>query len=212
MRAIIHTTFAGVLLALLAALPATAGPPLTITDSGYWITVVDDGVPTLVPVGPVIDLRSGSQPPADDGTGNDPDDPTDAPAPPPQGIGADVARWAAEVNRPDEAQRYALIFETVRDGTLAGDIPIVKVLDVLKRSADGMISDDWTAFRQSVGDYLTDRLTTGQMGTVKKAAGELELIRYGLGYSARDAENALTDADMVEVVAKVNSIVDSLGE
>lgn len=203
MRSAITLIIAVVLLTV-----APAAPPLTITDAGYFLTAVDaNGVPTLERIDTVVDLRTGGDLPP---TADDP--PQSEPEPPPDGISADTYRWASQVDRSDEAQKYALIFETVRDGVLDGQVPIVKITDALKLSADGLIGDQWQEFRQRVGDHLVDSLTRGDLGTPEKAAGELELIRYGIAYSARETENALTDADAVAVVAKVNSVIDSLGE
>ena len=71
---------------------AGVAPPLTITDSGYWVTVVDDnGTPSLVRITTVIDLRSGEAPtPPKDDPGETPP----ALDPPPAGISADVASWS----------------------------------------------------------------------------------------------------------------------
>lgn len=180
---------------------AFAGPPLTITDSGYYVTLLDSaGNPTLERVETVVDLRSGS---------DKPEPPKDPPAldPPPNGISANVAKWSVEVGLFIDAQRYALVMETARDGVADGLIDYRSVFPVLRKSADRLLSDEWSEFRRRLSDYLAEAVQEGDFSTEAKTRNQLELIRYGLEYSAHGKAESLTPQQAITVVSTVNEII-----
>lgn len=198
--------------ALILAAGVIAGPPpITITDRGIYATIVDDaGVPSFVRVTDVTDLRTGDTMPPIVSDDPDEDPPTEL-APPPEGISQDAAVWALEAGGSDGAQVYALIFETVRDGVTDDTIAPADVFRVLRESANALVDDRWESFRRKLGDYLTELSQEGKLETKEQVANQLELIRYGVGYSAKDSES-ISSAGTVEVVAKVLSIIDGEGE
>lgn len=197
----------GPLLVLVTGLLA-GPPPLTITDSGYYITQLDDaGRPSLVRLETVVDLRTGTTP-------ETPDPDTDPPAdlsPPPKGISADVAEWSSDVGDPQAAQEYALVFETVRDGVSDGLVTSDTLFPTLRKAADSVVDDRWDTLRRKLGDHLTEQLQNGDLGTKTQIANTLELIRYGLAYSARGSQS-ISGEKALAVVAKVNSIISESGE
>lgn len=191
----------GPLLIILFALTSSvlAAPPLIITDAGYYLAEVGrDGVPELVEVERIVDLRDGASPP--------PKEPPEL-GPPPEGISSDVARWAASVGEPEGAQVYALVFETVRDGLKSKSLEPSGVFRVLRESANDLIGDEWEPVRENLGDYFTARKQEGALSERVETANKMELIRYGLVYSAKDAE-ALPMPQAIEVIATVNEIIE----
>jgi hypothetical protein len=191
----------GPLLIILIALASSvfATPPLIITDAGYYFAEVgSDGVPELIEVERIVDLRDGAGPP--------PKEPPEL-GPPPDGISKDVARWAAAVGDPEGAQVYALVFETVRDGLKSKSLEPSGVFRVLRESADDLIGDEWEPVRENLGDYFTARKQEGALSERIETANKMELIRYGLVYSAREA-NPLPMGEAVQVIAKVNEIIE----
>lgn len=182
------------------AVVASSAPPIMITDSGYYVTIFDDsGFPEWVIADQVIDVRTGAP---DD----NPDKPTPDVEPPPEGISRDVSDWAAAVGDGTGAQKYALVLETVRDGVNDGSIPLDQVFRVLRESAEKVLSDDWKDFRLKLGEYFTTASQNGDFSDQGKAAGTIELVRYGVAYASRSSE-AISMADSVAVVSTVNSII-----
>lgn len=200
-------------LTLLLVAGVIAGPPpITITDSGVYATILDDaGVPSFVRVTDVTDLRTdGDSPPIVPDGPEEPDPPTEL-VPPPEGISADVAGWASDAGDSVGAHKYALIFETVHDGVLDDLVASDDVFRVLKESANGIIDQRWKTFRRNLGEYLVDAGQTGKFETKELLADQLELIRYGVVYSTRDSE-PITTAEAVEVIAKVNAVITRIRE
>ena len=189
-----------VLLALIAS-PAFAIPPITITDAGYFATIVgDDGYPAFVKV-EVIDLRTGEVPPTDPPTLE----------PPPAGVSSDAAEWAAEAGDPSGSQKYALILATTRDGVIDEQVSSSNLFEVLRESADRVVDDRWDGFRRKFGDYLTSQLQAGGLLTRDQIADTLELVRYGVAYSAKDSES-ISMGESVAVVAAVNEVIEESSE
>ena len=101
-----------ILATLLVTCAAVASPPLTITESGYYVTTVDaSGIPTLEKINSVTDLRTGTPPPVV------PDKPV-PPAPPkpaPQGSETAFARSDLSTGRVRFRERIVEIVDRVQD-------------------------------------------------------------------------------------------------
>lgn len=195
-------------LALLLSLGVFAGPPITITDNGYYVTEMSgDGTPYLVKAGPVVDLRTDRPDPDTPDTDPD-DDPKDPPPKPPEGFAADVQRWAEEADKPLEAQKYEVVFATARDAAGEGLITSDHVFDVLRLSADQVLSGHWEKFRRLVSDELAIRMQAGELDTPEELHNTLEAIRFGLGYATRHSSERLPEKDGIAVIAMVNNIID----
>ncbi|QDV86943.1 hypothetical protein [Planctomycetes bacterium TBK1r] len=196
---------------LVGSIGVIAGPPpLTITDAGYFLTVLDtDGVPSLVRIETVVDLRDGDETPP-----TSPDEPKpdpEQPAEPPAGISADAAEWSASIGDPKGAQKYALVFETVRDGAIDGKVNTATVYHVLHSAADSVIDENWQPFRRKLSDYLVAKMQEGGLSNATVIANTLEAVRYGLAYSARGSES-ITPGEALAVVSKTNSIINEASE
>lgn len=156
--------------------------PLTITKSGYFLTVVDaEGVPTYVKITDVIDLR-GEQPPV-----------TPSPNPPvspPQldmELVRDVKLWAEGAKEPQASQAIAAVYLTVRQAKLESPWPI------LKQATDDSLkivesSGNWETFRKNLSAVITER---SQKGTLDNET-VLRSVQQGLEMSA-DGSIALPD-------------------
>lgn len=197
---------------LVGSIGVIAGPPpLTITDAGYFLTIVDtDGVPSLVRIPTVVDLRKGGEAPPELPDAPEQPDPEE-PVEPPAGISADAAEWSAAVGDPKGAQEYALIFETVRDAAIDGKVTTATVYHVLHSAADAVMDEQWQPFRRKLSDYLIAKTQEGWLSNKTEIANTLEAVRYGVAYSARGSDS-ITPGEALAVVSKTNSIVNEAGK
>lgn len=197
-------------LSLVLAVQLLASPPLTITKSGYFLTLVDsNGVPTFEKIANVTDLRGGVVP---DVPPVDP--PVIQPAPKiDQAIVNSVKASSLAVNDALTAQGIAAVYAHVL-GALEDDlITTVNVWPILKTATDSAVGvvasgKDWKPFR----DDLSSSITAGrQRGTLSAKADVLRLMRsvqHGLELSA-DGSTALSLAKMVSIAAKTNEAIDA---
>lgn len=184
-------------------------PVLMITSKGHFLTSLDEnGSPAFERIKTVIDL-SGGQPPTSPPIGPPGPPITDPPADiaPPEGIAAEACDWAKAVNDASGAQRYALIMETVRDGLRDQKLSVAASYRVLSAAADDLMTPGWNGFRAKLSEHLTIRAQSGKIATANALANELELVRYGVGYSAM-GKPPIADKDAVAVVAKVLQLID----
>lgn len=193
----IARTFGLVLLFTLGL--AADPPPLTITDAGYFYTILDEaGYPSYQHVENITDLR-GNKP-------EEPEEPEDKP--PPVGISNDVYGWASEVDDPKGAQEYAMLMATVRDGVLADKVTNANLFDVLRESGDAVLNSDWDVFRQNLSEYFSAQMQEGDLSSKVQIANKLELIRYGSKYSARNSPS-ITEGEALAVISKTNSVINA---
>ena len=196
---------AGLLFIFVVGALAGPPPPLTITDSGYWITIVDEsGNPSYLKIETVNDLRTGAKPPVT------PDTPAPKPIdPPPAGISTDAGAWTLEINDPDTAQRYALMLETIRDGVIDEQVGVAYVSRAMKEAADEIVGENWDPFRKKLSAAITKRKQEGVFSKKKEIVDFLEFVRYGIAYASR-FDDRLTDSEAVAVIVKTNRVIDQL--
>jgi hypothetical protein len=181
-------------LAMLAVcLVSKADQPLTITDTGYWLTYVDaTGAPTYRKIEDVRDLRGGVvNPPSDQ-----PSPPTPPPAPPAleldMSLVKDVEAWAESVGDPITSQAIAFVYEIIA-GALEGDlIAPADAWAVLRESTNEAIkvgdgNKDWKPFRSQLSDVVTKGQQLGELAQKQSAIRLIHSVRQGLEDSAQDA-------------------------
>ena len=178
------------------------------TDAGYFITTIDgNGVPHYERLTVITDLReSGTDPPI-----TPPDEPDDKPSPPPTGISQDALSWANEVDDPTGAQRFALAIETVRDALKDEIVTASNAFSILHAAFDVAVGSKWDAVRRKLSDRFAEQMQSGIVYDRAAIMAELELIRYGIGYSAIDAPR-LEPSEAIELVNKLRKIVTEGGE
>lgn len=186
---------------LLAGVIANAQPPLTITQAGYYITVVDaEGVPSLVQLLTVVDLRDGGEP----------DDPEDKPD-----LHADLVRrveeWAKRSVDPMGAQAIAAVYSHLRlalkDGILNTDNVWIASRLATDSSLSIVAAKDWTAFRRSVSDEISTRKSQGTMANSREVQRVMHSIQHGLELSA-DGSTALSMDQLVRIASATNEAID----
>ena len=185
-----------------------AAPPLTITSSGYYLTIVDSsGVPTLVEIETVVDLRDGSEP--------DPPKPgPKKPQPPPAFDIAIVkaAKTAAEaINDANGSQAIKAVYDHVAGAFADGMLDDANIWPALKTATDDALTitsgaTNWSPFRSSMGALITEMKQRGLMQS--KAEIEKVLLSIAQGASmAADGKPALTDGQLVEIAIKTNEAI-----
>lgn len=196
---------------IIVGIASAAPPPLVITTNGHYLLKMSvDGTPTFTAIEKIIDLRVKSDP-DDPGRPEDPQEPDDPELkPPPAGISLDASQWAEEIGDMPGAQKYALIFEIVRDGLRDEKIAPGKVYGILRKSADALIGPEWSGFREKTGEYFNSRLQAGGMTTVEQVSNEMDLIRYGIGYAARNSPS-IPPFESVEVLSIVLGFIKESG-
>lgn len=179
---------------------ALATGPLTITPSGYYLTVVDsDGKPNYVKIETVIDLT------------NNPD-----PTPEEPKVNVELVKrtkaWAEEVGDPSSAQAIAAVYAHIRGALTDGVLTPDTVWNPLKQATDsalGVIQDgkDWSKFRSSLTEVFTIAQQKGQLSTTEQIALILLSVQQGVELSA-DGSVALTMDQMVEITRRTNLAID----
>lgn len=183
--------------------------PLTITPSGYFLTVVDDsGNPQYVEIKTIIDLAGTSQPEP-----KAPDEPTDEPAVDMELV-SKVKTWAIAVDDPQSAQSIAAVYAHIRgalaDGTLTAD----SVWDPLKKATDSGLDviksgKDWSGFREQMTAVFTDAKQRGKLSDAKSICRILLSVQHGAELAA-DGSTALTMDQMVEIARRTNTAIDGV--
>jgi len=203
------------ILALLAIVPAVASPPLTITESGYYLTIVDgNGLPALEKIDNVTDLRAGDQPPVV------PDKPAPPvpPKPAPPKIELDLVlvkdstEWAKSIADPLTAQAISLVYDQVGGAFQDDTIEAAKVWEVMKDATDVAVAvvgsgKDWKPYRTKVSDVITLGRQKGMMAEKQSVLVLLNSLRQGLEMAA-DGTPSLPLAKAVEIATKTNEVID----
>ena len=203
------------ILALLAIVPAVASPPLTITESGYYLTIVDgNGLPALEKIDNVTDLRAGDQPPVV------PDKPAPPvpPKPAPPKIELDLVlvkdstEWAKSIADPLTAQAISLVYDQVGGAFQDDTIEAAKVWEVMKDATDVAVAGvgsgkDWKPYRTKVSDVITLGRQKGMMAEKQSVLVLLNSLRQGLEMAA-DGTPSLPLAKAVEIATKTNEVID----
>lgn len=195
---------AAVVLVALWCLGAVAQPPLTITQSGYYLTQLDaDGVPTLVQITTVVDLTGGSTP--------------DAPEPPAPDVDAKIVKqvqgWAGTVSNPQGAQAIAAVYSHVRGAVEDGLLDETSVWVALKAATDYAINateggDSWDNFREHLSALVTEGRQRGTLQSSDEIARMMRSAQQGLELSA-DGSEAISLDLLVKIAAKTNEAIDA---
>lgn len=204
--AVIRLAFGLVLFCVASMLNAT--PPLTITDSGYYVTELNaDGVPSLVAIGTIVDLRTGDTPKPPDET--PPDDPE--PRVNVQVV-KDVQGWAETADNPQASQAIAAVYSHVRGALEDDTISPLIVWQVLKDATDAALEATGAGSLADVRTKMSDLITEGrQKGDIesKESIDVLLLsIQHGLELSA-DGSVALTMDELTRIARKTNEAIDA---
>lgn len=177
-------------------------PPLTITEGGYFLTVVgDDGVPSHVKLTTVIDLRDG---------GNQP------PPNPPEfdlELVKKVQAWAEENKDPIASQALAAVYSQVRGAFEDGILDRTTVWPALKAATEAVLpivdsGKDWTPFRDKLTAVLTERTQRGTLQTDPQINLLLISTQQGLELSA-DGSDAIGLDVMVQISKVTNEAIDA---
>jgi hypothetical protein len=193
---------------VLLAGSALAQPPLTITSSGYFLTVLDDdGTPSFVRLESITDLTSG-QPP------------TETPIPPttPDGpdldpvLVKDVQAWAESIGDPLTAQAIAAVYAHLRGATedeLVSTSAIWSTLKTATDSAVGIVAGkDWKPFRDKLSDLVTEGNQRGSLSSKADILRFMLSVQQGLELSA-DGSIALSMDKLVMIAKKTNEAIDA---
>lgn len=177
-------------------------PPLTITEAGYFLTVVgEDGAPSHVKLTTIIDMRGG-----------------DSPTPPDQPefdleLVKKVRAWA-EVNKdPQSAQALAVVYSHVRGAFDDGILNQTTVWPALKQATESALpivatGTDWKPFRDQLTAVLTERTQRGTLQTAPEISLLLISTQQGLELSA-DGSNAIGLDAMVAITKVTNEAIDA---
>lgn len=189
---------------------AVAAPPLTITKSGYYLTIVDaSGNPSLEKIATVIDLRDG---------GTVPDVPpvVVVPEPPPvivdAALVAEIQAAAVSIQDPASAQGILLAYTQIRDAFSDGLVSDEAIWPVLKTATDSALvvtaGKDWKPFRSKLSAIITARKQQGTLDTKDEIIAYLTAIKAGLEQAA-EGSAAISFADTIKIVAKTNEAIDA---
>ena len=178
-----------------------AQPPLLITTSGYYYTELDaSGVPSLVEITTVVDLRDGVPP-------TTPTTPVDT------ALANQVKTWSDTANDPQGAQAIAAVYSHIRGAVNDGILDEVTVWQALKLSTDSAIeimgSDSkWKDFRSQLSALVTEGRQRGTLQTPEPISRMIRSVQHGLELSA-DGSNALTLDILTSIAAKTNEAIDA---
>lgn len=196
---------------VLMLLPLTCfgqvGSPLTITDSGYYLTTTTNGDPSYVKIQNVIDLRGSDKPGPDK-----PDKPSEPPVD--RELVAKVKAWSLAVSDPKSAQAIAAVYAHIRGALADGTLTIDTVWEPLKQATDsalGVIAGgaDWSEFRGKLTAAFTDAQQRGNLATAKQIARILLSVQHGVELSA-DGTTAITMDQLVEIARRTNLAIDGV--
>lgn len=194
----------GFFLTLLLCSACFADSPLTITPSGYFLTVVDaDGAPSYQRIQTVIDLTGGDKP-----TPDEPDKPTVD-----KELAAKVQSLAKALDDPASSQAIAAVYAHIR-GALADDTlnaeNVFKALSSATDSALALIDGkDWSAFREHLGAVFTLAKQRGQLSTSQQVGRVLLSVQHGVEMAA-DGSTAITMDQVVEIARRTNTAIDGV--
>jgi len=189
---------------------AAASPPLTITQSGYYLTVIDaNGNPSLERIATVIDLRDG---------GIVPDVPpiVITPEPPPvvvdAALVAEIKAAAVAIQDPSSAQGISLAYTQIRDAFGDGLVSPESVWPVLKTATDSALvvtaGKDWKPFRSKLSAIITARKQQGLLDGKDEIIAYLTAIKAGLEQAA-EGSAAISFADTIKIVKATNEAIDA---
>lgn len=193
---------------LAAAVQAFGQPPLTITEAGYFLTVVgENGRPEMIELTTVIDLTDGRRP----------DGPDDPDAPDVDGeIVRQIEAWADEVDDPNGAQAIAWVYSHIRgaleDELLNSETVWVALKDATDKALEEIDgSKDWTGFREKLTGVLTERRQRGSLQDREQIAKMLLAVQLGLRESFSGEASVGMDS-LTRVAKRTNESIDAATE
>lgn len=191
-----------------------AAPPLTITQRGYWLTVVDAaGVPSLVKVDTVVDLRSGGAPDPDPIPPVDIPPVADTPRPELDLATVTAVRDAAiAISDPNGSQAIAAVYDHIRGAFSDGLLDDATLWTALKTATDDALtitsgSVNWSPFRVKASAIITEAKQHGTLSSKAAIEKTLRSIKQGLAMSA-DGKPMISDAQLVQIAIKTNEAID----
>lgn len=192
------------LLTLLFCTPLLAeNPSIIITDNGYFLLILKDGVPEVQTPFKVIDTREGDTPPSSPGNPGVSPDPE---------LTKKVKAWAVEVSDTDSAQGLALIYRHTEESLRAGTLNVNTAIETQREATDKYLekqekSEEWKFFRDNLSNELSTRMARGNI--TPKTLGEFFIATaFGLELAA-DGSEALSMTALLEIVSITNTIIDS---
>lgn len=203
---------------VLCSLASAASPPLTITKSGYFLTIIDStGAPVFQKIDNVTDLRPVSSVPVNP-VPVDPVVPVDPPKPPvvlvDKALAASITEAAKAVADPASSQGVALVYSHVSDAYSDGLVSTTSLWNVLKVATDASLAKtsvagkDWKPFRTKLSDIITDRKQKGTLSTKEQISVFLASVKLGLEQSAIGS-SAIAFDQVVSIVKSTNEAIDA---
>lgn len=199
-------TVASVLTVALVAVTSFAddNQPLTITQSGYYLTVLDqDGAPAYVRLATVIDLTDGKNP-----TPDQPDQPAVD-----KELVDKVRDLAKSIDDPASAQAIAAVYAHIRGAVEDGTLDSTTVWGPLKQATDSALAliggKDWTAFRANLTGVFTLAQQRGELGSAKQVGRILLSVQQGVELAA-DGATAISFEHVVEIARRTNTAIDGV--
>lgn len=207
--------FWGAAILIWVMVPIIAAPPLTITDTGYYLTILDSsGAPSLVKIDTIVDLTLGDAPAPKPPPDAPPTDPP-APVPPDLDIATvkGVQAWATEIADPSGSQAVAAVYSHVRGAFADGLLTESSVWSALKTATDDaltIVSPDtnWAPFRKQLSALITLDRQRGTLTSKSEINRLLASTKQGLDMSA-DGSPMLSDEDLVAIAIKTNEAIDA---
>lgn len=178
-----------------------ADSPLTITDNGYYLTVVDSsGIPALSQIEVVVDLRTGTTPipPTFSPPEIEPAPPIRPPVVPVLDLArVEEVRKLTPANDPMTAQAIAFVYAQVAVALHNDRFPSNQVWDKVRVATEQTLlviegEQDWSFFRGKMSSIITEAV---QRGTLN----DRESITKFLWSSQRGIESAIGDVVAIEM-------------
>jgi hypothetical protein len=194
------------LAALLACLIASSvyaqvDSPLTITESGYFLTEIgDDGVPVYVKIPVVVDLTEASQ------------ERPEAPEIDKELVDR-IKVLATKIDDPASAQAIAAVYAHIRGAVADGTLSSETMWGPLKGATDSALAliggKDWTEWRDGVTAIFTLAKQRGQLNDAKQIDRMLMSIQAGVELAA-DGSTAISMDKTIEIARRTNTAIDGV--
>lgn len=190
---------------------AMGQPPLTITDAGYFLTVIDeDGKPSLIQTTTIIDLRSTVPPLPENPRVDIPITPTTP------SVNLELAKeievLVRSLNDPQASQAIAVVYSHIKGALSDNTLNTTNVWPALRAGTDKAINvtngKDWSKFRSRVSELATIGMQQGKLDDNKELVNFLASTQHGLELAA-DGSESLTIDKLVSIAATTNAAIDA---
>ena len=185
---------------------AQSDSPLTITPSGYYLTVIDSsGIPQYTKIETIIDLTGAQQPGPNEP--NVPDEPSVD-----MELVNKIKAFAQEVDDPKSAQAIAAVYAHIRGALSDGTLTVQTASSALKQATDSALvvinsGKDWTSFRDKLTAEFTERKQRGLLGTSKQVVVAMQAVQHGVELAA-DGSAAISMDHIIEIARRTNIAID----